>query len=415
MVQHVVISGTNLCQHLQQTGTQLRSLPVFPVSQGAAKRPAPSRRQQQQLCTCQAASEEQPLDRRALLGAGVALTAAGQLSLPRSAPAQNVYKDWERVNLDVDPNIVLLDVGFEESDPNHGFLLGSRQTLLETKDAGRTWSPRSIAAAKEEGFNYRFTSISFSGAEGWIVGKPAILLHTTDGGSNWERVPLSAKLPGNPILVKAIEGKSGQAEMTTDQGAVYVTDNAAYTWTAAVQETVDATLNRTVSSGISGASYYEGSFSNINRSPDGEYVAVSSRGNFYLTWSPGQTFWQPHNRPSARRVQNMGWTPTNRLWLATRGGDVYFGSDKGSTGNFDQVKLGSRGFGILDVGFLDKTLGFACGGSGTLFRTEDGGKAWKRDRSADDIAGNLYSIKFFPQNKSGFILGNAGILLRFLA
>ena len=33
------------------------------------------------------------------------------------------------------------------------------------------------------------------------------------------------------------------------QGAIYVTDNAAYSWTAAVQETVDATLNRTVSSG----------------------------------------------------------------------------------------------------------------------------------------------------------------------
>lgn len=46
----------------------------------------------------------------------------------------------------------------------------------------------------------------------------------------------------------------------------------------------------------------------------------------------------------------MGWTPTNTLWLATRGGDVYFGSDKGSTGSFDQAKLGSRGFGILDVG-----------------------------------------------------------------
>ena len=28
-----------------------------------------------------------------------------------------------------------------------------------------------------------------------------------------------------------------------------MTDNAAYSWTAAVQETVDATLNRTVSSG----------------------------------------------------------------------------------------------------------------------------------------------------------------------
>jgi hypothetical protein len=42
----------------------------------------------------------------------------------------------------------------------------------------------------------RFQSISFAGDEGWIVGKPAILLHTGDGGKSWERIPLSAKLPG---------------------------------------------------------------------------------------------------------------------------------------------------------------------------------------------------------------------------
>ena len=67
------------------------------------------------------------------------------------------------------------------------------------------------------GFNYRFNSISFNGNEGWICGKPAILLHTTDSGENWERVPLSAKLPGNPILVVALPGEQGRVEMTTDQ------------------------------------------------------------------------------------------------------------------------------------------------------------------------------------------------------
>jgi len=45
--------------------------------------------------------------------------------------------------------------------------------------------------------------------------------------------------------------------MTTDQGAIYVTDNTAYTWTAAVQETVDATLNRTVSSGEGGGCWLQ--------------------------------------------------------------------------------------------------------------------------------------------------------------
>lgn len=37
-----------------------------------------------------------------------------------------------------------------------GFLLGTRQTLLETLDGGKTWEARDIEAAKDEGFNYRF-------------------------------------------------------------------------------------------------------------------------------------------------------------------------------------------------------------------------------------------------------------------
>jgi photosystem II stability/assembly factor-like uncharacterized protein len=36
-----------------------------------------------------------------------------------------------------------------------GFLLGTRQTLLETFDGGNTWQQREIEAARDEGFNYR--------------------------------------------------------------------------------------------------------------------------------------------------------------------------------------------------------------------------------------------------------------------
>ena len=48
--------------------------------------------------------------------------------------------------------------------------------------------------------------------------------------------------------------------------------------------------------------------------------------------------------------KTWGETPSNTLWLATRGGDVYLSSEAGVSDKFDQAKLGSRGFGILDVG-----------------------------------------------------------------
>ncbi|KAG1664832.1 hypothetical protein FOA52_007090 [Chlamydomonas sp. UWO 241] len=356
------------------------------------------------------------MGRRAMLQSA-ALVAGAAVAVPLIAPGSAfadtvISSDWASVELPIDKGVVLLDIAFSTKDVKHGFLVGTRQTLLETFDSGVTWTPRNVEAAKDEGFNYRFNSIAFNGDEGWIVGKPAILLHTTDGGKNWERVPLSAKLPGTPILITA-GTKEGEAEMTTDQGAIYVTDNGAYTWSAAVQETVDATLNRTVSSGINGASYYEGYFSNVRRNPDGDYVAVSSRGNFFMSWEGGQTYWQPHNRPVARRIQNMGWTPAGSLWLTTRGGDLLFSPQKGVSEGFDGSKFNSRGFGILDVGFKDDTTVFACGGSGSLFKSTDGGATWNRDRGGDNVPANLYAIKFFAGGQ-GFVLGNDAVLLRYI-
>lgn len=128
-------------------------------------------------------------------------TAAISLWVPRLARSEEALSEWERVYLPIDPGVVLLDIAFVPDDPNHGFLLGTRQTILETKDGGNTWAPRSIPSAEDEDFNYRFNSISFKGKEGWIVGKPAILLYTSDAGDSWERIPLSNQLPGDMVCI----------------------------------------------------------------------------------------------------------------------------------------------------------------------------------------------------------------------
>lgn len=109
----------------------------------------------------------------------------------------------------------------------------------------------------------------------------------------------------------------------------------------------------------------------------------------------------------------MGWSPENKLWLTTRGGDVLLGKTQGVTEKFNATKLKSRGFGILDVGFRSNNIAYACGGSGSQYKTEDGGITWKRNKPADDLAGNLYAVKFIT-DILGFILGNDAILLRYI-
>ena len=190
--------------------------------------------------------------------AGAAAITSSVLS-PSIAKAATNKKTWEKVELPVKDT--LFDISFDSSKPEHGWLVGSKGTFLETFDGGETWLPRTFSSLDEdEDITYRFEVATLSENEGWIVGKPAIMLHTRDGGKQFERIPVSPKLPGEPISILAT-GLS-KAEMITSQGAVYSTSNGGLNWKAAVKETIDATLNRVSSSGTSGASFFTGKIQN---------------------------------------------------------------------------------------------------------------------------------------------------------
>lgn len=335
-----------------------------------------------------------------------------------AAPPLLAPPAWQQVDLDTAATI--FDVDFSPADPDHGFLVGSRGTVAESFDRGLTWNVRSFARLDaEEELNYRFEVVTFRGDEGWVIGKPSLLLHTGDQGKNWERVPLSPKLPGEPVSITAL-GKE-KAEMTTSAGAVYVTDNGGRNWKAQVRETIDATLNRTISSGVSGASYFTGSIISVLRDAYGAYLAISSRGNFFLTWKPGQDFWVPHARDSSRRIQAMGFVNNDvnqGVWMATRGGGLAFTDSEPNLETtellkFNKVDIKAGGYGILDVAFRPQTQEvWAAIGGGSLYRSMDGGKSWKRDNQVDKVGANIYKIKFFDKD-TAFALGSNGLILRY--
>ena len=295
---------------------------------------------------------------------------------------------WQVINLPSEAN--LQDIAFT-SNPNHGWIVGSNATLLETTDAGQTWQEQRLDLDEEKAL---LTSVSFSGKEGWVVGQPSVLLHTDDEGKSWNRILLSEKLPGAPNTILALGPNS--AEMTTNVGAIYRTSDAGKNWKAMVQEAV-------------------GVVRNIQRSSKGEYVAVSAKGNFYSTWEPGQNAWVPHNRNSSRRVQNMGFSQDGRLWMLARGGQVQFSNAQ----NWEEWEEPlhpevSTSWGLLDLAYRTPDEVWVAGGSGNLLCSFDGGKTWQKDREVENVPSNFYKIVFLSPQQ-GFIIGQQGILLKYQA
>lgn len=356
-------------------------------------------------------------DRRSFVTkSSVAAAAAASAALvPPSAQAASGGK-WTKVDLPFEDT--LYDIDFESE--SHGYLVGARGAFAETNDGGKTWEARSFSNLDpEEEVTYRFQVVSFKGGEGWVLGKPTLLLHTKDSGRTWERIPLSPKLPGEPSDIIALG--PNQAEMTTSSGAVYTTENAGRNWKAQVKETIDATLNRISSSGVSGASYFTGNIINQVRDDLGAYLAVSSRGNFFLTWEPGQDFWIPHNRGTPRRIQNMGFVEGDikkGLWMTLNGGKLFISPNEPDLTkddfDFQEADIKTGGYGITDVAWRTPTEVWAVGGSNTMYVSVDGGKTFAFDRSANSFPGNLYNVKFFKKySNAGWALGSNGTLLRF--
>jgi photosystem II stability/assembly factor-like uncharacterized protein len=297
------------------------------------------------------------------------------------------YNPWKVISVPTDSN--LLDIAFTKN-PEHGYLVGSNATLLETNDGGNTWKPITLQLDEQK---YRFDSVSFADKEGWIAGEPGLLLHTTDEGASWSRILLSEKLPGSPIAVKALADNT--AEMATDVGAIYKTTDGGKNWKAQVESAV-------------------GVVRNLERSADGKYVAVSAKGSFYSTWEPGQEAWVPHNRNSSRRVENMGFANNGQLWLLARGGQIQF-SDPTKPEEWQEAKYPelATSWGLLDLAYRTPDEIWVGGGSGNLLRSGDGGKTWEKDRDIEEVAANLYKIVFLEPER-GFIIGDRGVLLKYL-
>tara|TARA_Y100001978_G_C23653357_1_gene414655 strand:+ start:352 stop:1368 length:1017 start_codon:yes stop_codon:yes gene_type:complete len=299
---------------------------------------------------------------------------------------------WVSIELENQANA--LDVDF--IDDKHGFLVGSNRLILETNDSGYTWEQRSLNIPSEE--NFRLLDIDFRGNEGWLIGQPSLVMHTIDAGKNWTRLSLGNKLPGQPFLVTTLG--EDVAELATTAGAIYSTNNSGESWEAVVVD----------SSG-------SGGIRDLRRTGDGEYVSVSSLGNFFSTLQKGDDLWVAHQRASSKRVQSIGFNPEGNLWMLSRGAEIRFNDNNEDVESWTKPIIPIlNGYNYLDMAWDPRGDIWAGGGNGTLIFSNDQGQTWKSDPIASKLPTNYIKIIFLNKNEfdgtKGFILGERGYILR---
>ena len=310
---------------------------------------------------------------------GVSLSGCVSTRLPTATSSP-----WQSQDLDTQANP--LDIAF--TDPKHGFLVGSNRMIRETNDGGAHWNERSLDLPDEE--NFRLISIDFNGDEGWIAGEPGLLMHTDDGGQNWTRLFLDTKLPGEPYLITALSRHS--AELATNVGAVYETNDDGGSWEAKVTDAAGAVRD-------------------LRRGVDGSYVSVSSLGNFYATWQPGDAVWKVHQRVSSQRLQSIGFQPDGKLWMVARGAQIRLNDEPGDLDSWSKAIIPiTNGYGYMDMAWDENGAIWAGGGNGTLLVSQDGGDSWQIDPVGDRQPSNFTRLIF--DGDHSFVLGERGNLLR---
>tara|TARA_B100000945_G_C20336150_1_gene574975 strand:+ start:153 stop:1169 length:1017 start_codon:yes stop_codon:yes gene_type:complete len=287
-----------------------------------------------------------------------------------------------------------LDVDFINN--KKGFLVGSNRLIMESNDGGETWEKRTLDISSEE--NFRLLDIDFKGEEGWLIGQPSLVMHTLDSGKNWTRLSLGNKLPGQPFLITTVD--NGIAELATTAGAIYQTTDSGESWNAKV---VDA----------SGS----GGVRDLRRTLGGDYVSVSSLGNFFSTLENNSDTWIAHQRASSKRVQSIGFNPDGNLWMLSRGAEIRFNDDSNDLESWTKPIIPIlNGYNYLDMGWDPNGYIWAGGGNGTLIVSKDQGQTWTSDPIASVLPTNYIKILFIDKdqldNKKGFILGERGYILK---
>ncbi len=244
-----------------------------------------------------------------------------------------------------------------------GWVVGGNGTILATEDGGVNWTK--LKSPTED----NLTDVVFlSEQEGWILcesdrysavnGQPrSYLLHSTDGGSDWQRVYLDSS-DIDLRISRIIFGAEDKGLIFGELGTLYSTIDKGIRW--------------------------------VGKAPPSRFLLL---GGVIL---------------NSQQSVLVGASST--IVYTEDGGKVWQKAilkDRQSTnhGNTLQEQEKIR---FTSVSFINQQKGFAVGFGGKIFATNDGARNWTAQNST--TSADLYDVRFLNPNEA-FITGEKGTLL----
>ncbi len=256
-------------------------------------------------------------------------------------------KTWIRQKIETQDSIN--EIFFRNED--NGYLVAGRK-MFKTTDGGRRWIEfRPLRDSKNLNGTPDFLSVRFTGKkEGFITGSlfkivkgeevvtDSLVLKTTDGGENWERLTL----PSKQEIIHLDFVNENYGWMVGDGGLILSTTDGGRNW---VKQ----------NSGTEQALY------NVDFRDKSEGYVVGKKGTILRTEDGGRN-WERVKVSFPETFLRVDFADDKNGWIVGYKGTILRSGDRGKTWIRQESQTKSNLYGL----YITKKYGFAVGEAGTV-------------------------------------------------
>jgi photosystem II stability/assembly factor-like uncharacterized protein len=274
-----------------------------------------------------------------------------------------------------------------------GWAVGWNGAIVHTEDGGRNWQVQN-SGTQEALFSVFFTLPS----SGWVVGEGGTILHTDDGGNNWN--PQNSGTNAYLFSVTFATRESGWAVGTGGTIVHNATGDTVVAHLDSSANPISMGGNWKLQHSGTEATLYSVAFA----TPQSGWV-VGADGTILHTTNGGSD-WRPQRSGTSGNLHSVVFVTPQSGWIVGYEGTILHTEDGGvnwkpqNSGTVDTLK---------SVAFVTSRSGWAVGDYGTILHTEDGGGTWKLQESG--VNEDLNSVAF-ASPQLGLLTGATGTNLR---